>query len=81
MNPNKGVEFVVFYVCCCGAGTPRLMMAFEEKELARFTPCNHMDEPALIQALARVHGEIVLIHPFREGNGRGARLLACLMAL
>lgn len=28
-----------------------------------------------------VHAELILIHPFREGNGRCARLLATLMAL
>jgi len=28
-----------------------------------------------------VHVELVLIHPFREGNGRTARLLAVLMGL
>lgn len=28
-----------------------------------------------------MHAELVLIHPFREGNGRCARLLATLMAL
>jgi cell filamentation protein len=32
-------------------------------------------------ALAVVHVELVLIHPFREGNGRVARLLAVLMGL
>jgi len=32
-------------------------------------------------ALAEVHAELILIHPFREGNGRLARLLALLMAL
>ena len=32
-------------------------------------------------ALAIVHAELILIHPFRDGNGRGARLLAMLMAL
>jgi cell filamentation protein len=32
-------------------------------------------------ALAEVHVELVLIHPFREGNGRLSRLLATLMAL
>lgn len=34
-----------------------------------------------IQALAVVHTELLLIHPFREGNGRLSRLLATLMAL
>ncbi|MGP8215608.1 MAG: Fic family protein [Bacteroidia bacterium] len=29
---------------------------------------------------AKVHAELLFIHPFREGNGRTARLLANLMA-
>ena len=33
------------------------------------------------RALAVVHAELILIHPFREGNGRCARLLAVLMGL
>ena len=32
-------------------------------------------------ALAETHVELVLIHPFREGNGRLARVLTTLMAL
>lgn len=32
-------------------------------------------------ALAEVHAELILVHPFRDGNGRLARLLALLMAL
>jgi cell filamentation protein len=35
----------------------------------------------VIAAIAVVHAELVLIHPFREGNGRLARILAILMAL
>jgi cell filamentation protein len=35
----------------------------------------------LALAFARTHAELILIHPFREGNGRCARLLAYLMAL
>ena len=31
--------------------------------------------------LAVVHAELILVHPFREGDGRLARLLALLMAL
>lgn len=31
--------------------------------------------------MAEVHAELILVHPFREGNGRLARLLALLMAL
>ncbi len=33
------------------------------------------------EALATTHCELVLIHPFREGNGRLSRLLSQLMAL
>ncbi len=35
----------------------------------------------IAKTLAVVHTELVLIHPFRDGNGRVARLLATLMAL
>lgn len=35
----------------------------------------------VVEALAVVHTELVLIHPFREGNGRVARLLSILMAI
>ena len=60
---------------------PRLMGEFERRELARYTPCRFATEPEITRALAIVHAELVLIHPFREGNGRCARLLALLMAL
>ena len=58
---------------------PRLMREFERGELARYTPCRFTMEPEIARALAVVHAELVLIHPFREGNGRCARLLALLM--
>lgn len=60
---------------------PRLMTEFERNELAVHTPCAGMENGPLIAAMARVHAELVIIHPFREGNGRCARLLAWLMAL
>jgi cell filamentation protein len=59
---------------------PRLMYEFERRELARYTPCRIAAESEIARALAIVHAELVLIHPFREGNGRCARLLALLMA-
>lgn len=60
---------------------PRLMQDLECNVLARETPCTGMDVVRLAAALARTHAELVLIHPFREGNGRCARLLALLMAM
>ncbi len=58
---------------------PKLMEKFERTELKKYTPCNFSDEAQIIQALAIVHVEFVLIHPFREGNGRLGRLLAIIM--
>lgn len=60
---------------------PKLMQDFDDKYLAVYTPGSRMDEDELINALAAVHIEFVLIHPFREGNGRLSRLLANVMAL
>jgi len=59
---------------------PKLITEFEQKVLAGHTPCNGSDDDAA-ESLAIVHAELVLIHPFREGNGRLARLLAILMGL
>lgn len=35
----------------------------------------------MIEALAVCHVELIIIHPFREDNGRLARVLATIMAL
>lgn len=59
----------------------RLMSALERGALARHTPCTPGRDDTTAAALAEVHAELILIHPFREGNGRLARLLALLMAL
>ena len=59
---------------------PQLMQEFETDILARHTPCTGSDV-AVAESLAVVHVELALIHPFREGNGRLARLLAMLMGL
>lgn len=58
---------------------PRLMREFERGPLQEFTPCRFAGLEAQARALAVVHTELVLIHPFREGNGRCSRLLAVLM--
>ena len=60
---------------------PQLMADFEKELLAKYTPCTFKSRQDVVSALAIVHTELVLIHPFREGNGRIARLLAILMAL
>lgn len=63
------------------AQIPRLLEAFERECLHRFTPCTGRDEATLVEAIAVCHVELILIHPFREGNGRLSRLLADVMAV
>ncbi len=60
---------------------PSLMDELARGPLARRTPCRPAPDAELAVALAEVHAELILIHPFREGNGRIARLLAVLMGL
>jgi cell filamentation protein len=63
------------------AQVPHLMAGLEKTVLAVYTPCHFVESEKVIEALAVTHCELVLIHPFREGNGRLSRLLATLMAL
>jgi cell filamentation protein len=60
---------------------PGLMRDFERGPLREFTPCRFTGVQEQARALAVVHAELILIHPFREGNGRCSRLLALLMGL
>ncbi|MCU7919577.1 MAG: Fic family protein [Candidatus Thiodiazotropha sp. (ex Epidulcina cf. delphinae)] len=59
----------------------RLMGELDRKFLTRYTPCDSMSDEQLVEAIAVVHIELILIHPFREGNGRISRLLANVMAM
>ena len=76
VNMSKpGIHFAV------AAQIPRLLSIFESDCLQRFTPCHDLDEDGLIDAIAISHVEFILVHPFREGNGRLSRLLADVMAV
>jgi cell filamentation protein len=59
---------------------PSLMKQFEKEFLQKHTPCTFKSLTRIVQSLAEVHTELILIHPFREGNGRLARLLSTIMA-
>ena len=63
------------------ARVPSLMEKFERDQLAEYTPCDFSERADVVRALAETHVELVLVHPFREGNGRLARVLSTLMAL
>lgn len=55
------------------------MAVFEEEILSKL-PDRYSDKDLLISDISKVHCEFLFIHPFREGNGRTARILANLMA-
>lgn len=57
------------------------MAAFEAATLREHTPCTAAGLPTVTWHIARVYAELLLIHPFREGNGRLARWLSDLMTL
>jgi len=57
------------------------MQAFDKGLLCTHTPCREGTVNEVARRLAEVHAELLLIHPFRDGNGRLARWLADLMAL
>jgi cell filamentation protein len=69
------------FMFAAAAHLPELMRQFENDQLARLTPCHFERTEEIVSALAEVHVELILIHPFREGNGRIARLLSVLTAL
>lgn len=58
---------------------PETMEEFEKEVLSKLKN-KYEGKEDLIRDIAVVHGELLLIHPFREGNGRTARLLANLMS-
>ena len=59
---------------------PQNMAEFERGFLSRNTPCRPGPPEEVAARIAEVHAELLLIHPFREGNGRLARWLADSMA-
>lgn len=59
---------------------PQAMYSFEQEILL---PLNHTykDKSDLVRDLAKMHAELLFIHPFREGNGRTTRLLTAMIYL
>ena len=68
------------FVFASAMAIPRAMKEFERKILATHTPCRGRTVEEIAGHIAIVHVELLLIHAYREGNGRAARLLATLMA-
>ena len=57
------------------------MAAVERQTLVRCTPCRPSALETVANAMARVQAELLLVHPFREGNGRLARWVSDLMSM
>jgi cell filamentation protein len=76
VNISKGA-----FTFAAAVRVPALMKEFERGPLREYTHCKFDTLSGQASALAIVHSELILIHPFRDGNGRCARLLAMLMGL
>lgn len=57
----------------------RCIDQFERSYLSIFEKIPGMNTEELVSYLARSHVELILIHPFREGNGRISRLVMDVM--
>ncbi|MEK9136608.1 MAG: Fic family protein, partial [Bacteroidota bacterium] len=68
------------FVFASARAIPHAMMDFEQRILRLHSPCREGRVDEIAGHLAVVHAEFLLIHPYREGNGRTARLLATLMS-
>ena len=60
---------------------PQNMAWLEDERLSKSTPCKSASLNVVAKKVAEIHAEFLLVHPFREGNGRLARWLADLMFL
>ena len=66
---------------CHAAYIPNQMKVFG-KMLENTTPFNQkLKRDELLRKLAKIHGELIIIHPFRDGNGRITRLLCDLLMM
>jgi len=60
---------------------PQNMAWLEDEFFVKLTPCRALGLKLVSEQVAAIHAELLLVHPFREGNGRLARWLADLMFL
>lgn len=68
------------FAFCAAAYIPEQMNGLNTI-LRQETPCVVKEEQQLSRILAKVHGEFILIHPYRDGNGRIGRWLSSILAL
>lgn len=73
VNLSKG-----WFVFAAAQFLEQTMQNFEI-EMLKSLPDRYDSEEECLNAIAKIHAELLFIHSFREGNGRTARLLADLM--
>lgn len=57
------------------------MQLFQQEYLDPINNRNWNDEEELLIHLAKLHAELLFVHPFREGNGRIIRLFTDMIAI
>jgi cell filamentation protein len=78
----RKVDIISGDIRWCHARHIETEMARYGTELARFTPfSSSMSRSEVLARLAELHGELIVIHPFRDGNGRTARLFGDLLLM
>jgi cell filamentation protein len=66
---------------CHAVYIPQNMKTFSN-ELYQLTPFKpELPRQEILQRLAKIHGDLIIIHPFRDGNGRTTRLLCDLLLM
>ncbi|MCL4409599.1 MAG: Fic family protein [Gammaproteobacteria bacterium] len=60
---------------------PRLANRLEAELLAHYGHLPELNDDELVLFMSKIHVEFILIHPFREGNGRISRLLLDVIAV
>ena len=66
----------------CHAAYIQPEMQKYSKMLETMTPfIQNLPQTQLAYLLAKIHGELIVIHPFRDGNGRTTRLLGDLLLM
>lgn len=58
-----------------------LAQSMQDFEITFLDPLKNVSDDELLVQLARMHAELLFIHPFREGNGRTVRLFTNMIFL
>jgi cell filamentation protein len=67
---------------CHAAFIQNNMQTFSDDLLSKLTPFRpDLAKSEILNRVSKIHGELIIIHPFRDGNGRTIRLLCDLLLM